>query len=209
MEQLIPPQRSRFITEDEYLQMEDSSEMKHEFRNGQIIDMAGGTEEHADLAGNLIQLFRNRFDGKPCKAYGSDLRVRVGQAADYCYPDVTVACGQLEFYRPPSRLNLLNPRLIVEVTSVSSEADDRGDKFTQYRTIESLQEYILVSSSRRQVETFYKQNDGIWAIGPTSSEPDQAIKFRSLGIEIAVGEIYAGVQIPAEPPKPTQEKPEE
>lgn len=181
--------------------MEEAAKFRHEFRKGQIIAMAGGTEEHSDIAGNLIHQFRSRFIGKPCKAHGSDLRVRVSESGEYCYPDVTVVCGSPEFHKFPSRSNLINPRLIVEVTSVSSEADDRGDKFTQYRTIESLQEYALVSSFRHQVETFYKMPDGIWAIGATITKPQDVVRFRSLEIGLTLAEIYSGVQLPPEAPK--------
>jgi len=197
MEQLIPPPQPWRMTEDEYLRMEETSPIKHEFRNGQIVDMARGTEPHSDIAGNLIQHIRNRLKGKPCKAYGSDLRVRISESGDYCYPDVTVVCGNPEFSRPDSRVSVMNPTLVVEVTSPSTEADDRGEKFSQYRSVNSLSEYVLISSVRMQVESFYKQPDGVWAIGPTLTRIDSAVRLRSLEIDLPLADIYAQVVLPA------------
>ncbi len=179
--------------------------MRHEFRGGQIIDMAGGTEEHSDIAGNLIHALRGRLKGKPCKAYGSDLRVRVSESGDYCYPDVTVVCGRPEFHRPDSRVAVVNPVLVIEVTSATSEVDDRVDKFSQYRSIKSLSEYVLVSSTRMQAECFYKQPDGVWAIGPTLTRIEDAVRLRSLEMDLPLADIYAEVVLPLVPPtKPAE-----
>jgi Uma2 family endonuclease len=199
MQQRIPQAPPRRITEDEYLHLEETARMRHEFRGGQIIDMAGGTEEHSDIAGNLIQALRNRLKGKPCKAYGSDLRVRINESGDYCYPDVTVVCGQPEFARPDSRVAVVNPTLVIEVTSATSEVDDRVDKFSQYRLISSLSEYVLVSSTRMQVESFYKQPDGVWAIGSTLTRIDNAVRLRSLEMDLPLADIYAEVVLPQLP----------
>jgi Uma2 family endonuclease len=184
------------ISEADYLRMEESAKTKHEFRGGKIVDMAGGTEPHAGIASNLIFSLKGALKGKPCKAYGSDLKVRISESGDYCYPDVSVVCGGPEFHNPQSRVAVSNPRLIIEVTSPSSEADDRGDKFTGYRAIQSLEEYMLVSQQRAQVETFYRQSDGIWAIGPTVMGMDRTVQFRSLEIDISMKEIYDDIQFP-------------
>ena len=183
--------------------MEQLAETKHEYRDGQIFDMAGGTVEHAGIASNLIRHVGNRLEGKPCKAYGSDLRVRINKSGHYCYADLTIVCGPVELARPGRRTTIVNPQIVIEVTSESTETEDRSDKFTDYRRIDSLQEYILVSQHRVRVETFYRQNDGIWAIGPFFTELNQALKFRSIDVEVSLGEIYAGIEFPKPEPTPS------
>jgi Uma2 family endonuclease len=200
MEGLIPQLTGR-MSEQEYLRMEETAKTKHEYRNGRIIDMAGGTVDHAGIGSSILAELAIRLKGKPCRAYGSDLRVRINESGHYCYPDVTVVCGPVEFAWPDRRTTIVNPKLVIEVTSPSSEADDRGDKFNDYRRVESVEEYALVSQTRAQVETFYRQGDGIWAIGPTVSGLNQSVKFRSIGVEIPLADIYAGIEIPPKPPQ--------
>jgi Uma2 family endonuclease len=196
MEQTVP--RSSYqVTEHEYLLTEEKARTRHEFRDGRIIDMAGGTLEHAGIARNMIVEITLRLKGKPCKPYGSDLAVRINAIGNYCYPDVSVVCDPPIYANPGKRTVVTNPKIVFEVTSPDSEADDRGDKFNDYRRIESLEEYILVSQQRAQVETFYRQTDGIWAIGPTSAGLDASMKLRSLPIEIPLSEIYAGISFAA------------
>jgi Uma2 family endonuclease len=155
-----------------------TAKTKHEFRDGKIIDMAGGISDHAGIAMNIGGKLRTRQKGTPCKPYGSDLRVRINDLGNYCYPDVTVACGPLEYDRPTTKTTATNPRVIIEVSSPSTAAEDRGDKFNDYRLIASLEEYLLVSQDRARVEIFYRQSDGIWAIGPAAVGLNQSVKFR-------------------------------
>jgi len=192
MEQLNPPRKSRF-TADEYLQIEEVSQTKHEFRNGQIIDMAGGTFDHALIASNMLSAITTRLKGKPCNALGSDLRVKIPGKPHYCYPDVTIVCGPPRFDPPDRKTTITNPQIVIEVSSPSTIEDDRFDKFDDYMRIDSLQEYILVAQDRMRVKSFYLQSDGIWAIGPTHAEPDASVTLRSLGISIPLTEIYAGI----------------
>jgi len=184
------------MTEDEYLRMEEAAETKHEFWNGQIIDMAGATVVHVEISTNLIRHLGNRLQGKPCKPYNSDLRVRINESGHYCYPDVTVVCGPVEYARPDRRTTIVNPQVVIEVASPSSEARDIGEKFDDYRQVPSLQEYFLVSQDRARVQSFYRQSDGVWAFGPSYTDLKQSVKFRSLGIEIPLADIYAGVELP-------------
>jgi len=179
--------------------MEEAAETRHEFWNGTIIDMAGSTTEHAAIATNLIVELGSRLKGKPCKPYGSDLRVRVDETGNYCYPDVTVICGPIEYARPDRRTVITNPQVVVEVASPSTEARDIGEKFDDYRQIPSLQEYFMVSQDRPRVQSFYRQSDGVWAFGPSYVAMNQAVKFRTLGFEIPMTEIYAGVEFPPAP----------
>jgi len=184
------------MTEDEYLRMEEEADTKHEFWNGSIIDRVGATVVHVEISTNLTRHLGNRLQGKPCKPYNSDLRVRLNESGHYCYPDVTVVCGPVEYARPDRRTTITNPQVVIEVTSPSTEARNIGEKFDDYRRIPSLQEYFLVSQDRARVQAFYRQSDGVWAFGPSYTELNQTVKFRSLGIEIPLTEIYAGMEFP-------------
>jgi Uma2 family endonuclease len=198
MEQLIP-QLSGRVTEQEYLRLEEAAKTKHEFRNGRIIDMAGGTADHALIAMNIGIALGRRLKDQACKVYGSDLRVRIDESGNYCYPDLTIVCGPVEFAWPDRQTTITNPRVVIEVTSPSSDLDDHTEKFNDYRSLPSLAEYVVVAQDRRQVETFYRQDNGVWAIGPTFTKPHEAVIFRSLAIEVPLSEVYAGIEIPAPP----------
>jgi Uma2 family endonuclease len=203
MEQAVP-QFSGRMSEQEYLRFEEAAKTKHEYRHGRIFDMAGGTADHAAIAMNTGAAITNRLGDKPCRVYGSDLRVRINESGHYCYPDLTIACGPLDFAWPDRRTTIVNPQLVIEVTSSSTEAYDRGDKFNDYRRLPSLTEYVLVSQERRQVETFHRQDDGTWVIGPTFTQPDQVVALRVLGIELPLREIYRGIEFPPQEDQPAE-----
>jgi Uma2 family endonuclease len=198
MEQLIP-QPTKRMTEQEYLRMEEAAETKHEFWHGTIIDMAGSTGEHSAIATNLTTELSNRLKGKPCRAYNSDLRVRIDEFGHYCYPDAMVVCGPLQYALANRHTTIINPQVVIEVASPSSESRDLGEKFDDYREIPSLLEYFVVSQDRVRVQSFYRQSDGVWAFGPSYVALNQAVKFRTLGCEIPLTEIYAGVEFPPAP----------
>ena len=145
----------------EYLSLEAASNVKHEFLDGQIYGMAGGTPEHAALAAALGGLLFARLQGGPCRSYGADLRVRVLATGLATYPDLTVVCGRLE--RDPDDENaVVNPTLLVEIPSPSTAQYDRGDKFEHYKRIPSLREYVVVAQDRRELEIWTKAADGTW-----------------------------------------------
>ena len=210
MEQAIPEPTRRY-TEAEYLAFEEASDTKHEFRNGQIIPfggwerdpygrivgMAGGTAEHSDIAGNVLAELKGRLKGTPCRVNNSELRVRVSRAGRYCYPDVIVTCEPRVYDPPDRRVTLVNPQVVIEVLSPSTADDDRGDKFRDYISIDSLQEYVLVAQDRPRVETFYRQPDnGVWAIGPAYEGLEATVAFRSLNATVPLADLYAGVELP-------------
>jgi Uma2 family endonuclease len=109
---------------------------------------------------------------------------------------VIVVCGEPVFDPPQPQLNLPNPRVLIEVSSASSETDDRGEKFYDYMSIDLLQEYMIVVQDKIRVDTFYRQSDGIWTIGPSATTIEASVTFRSLSVNVPVAEIYAGVQLP-------------
>ena len=197
MEQAVPPQRRYTVAE--YLAMEAMADDRHEFRDGDILDMAGATTPHVRIATNLTWRLAERLDGSGCEVLGSDQRVRSDRTR-YCYPDLTIACQPLAYDPPDGQVVLTNPRVVIEILSPATEAADRGEKFTRYRNLASLQEYLLVAQDRPQVEPFHRQADGTWAIGRIVSGLDATFAFRSLpGVGLSLAQVYAGVTFPPAP----------
>ena len=194
MEQPIP--QTRPATVDEYFRVEDGSPLRHEFRRGRIIAMAGGLESHSLIATNIGGELRSRLKGSLCRAYNSDLRVFAADYGEYAYPDVTVICGSTEFN---ARKTAMNPKVIVEVLSPSTAADDRGDKFDAYREISTFEQYLLVAQDRPYAQTFLRQPGGNWLMRPYLGI-DAVIRLESIGVDIPLAEVYAGVAFPPAPP---------
>src|SRR5712692_7135469 len=147
------------LTPEQYLEIERAAEFRNEYYNGRMYAMSGGSHPHAIVIGNLAFALRSGLGKRPCLVTTSDLRVRVAPAGLYTYPDVVVVCGEPR-YADNQIDTLLNPMLLIEMLSPSTEAYDRGFKSAQYRTIESLQEYALVSQAEPRVEVFRRQDGG-------------------------------------------------
>lgn len=183
-------------TVEQYLRLERDSALKHEFRDGQIIDMAGGSAEHSLIIANLIGELRARLKGSPCRVYDSNLRVRIAKKLRYAYPDASVICGEAQFDPVDSaRTTVTNPRVVIEVLSPATELYDRGEKFRRYLELESLEEYVLVAQDEARVETLFRQSDGTWLFA-TANGRDAAARLRSLRIDLPLAEVYAGVDFP-------------
>ena len=187
--------RVRF-TERDYLEREHASETKHEFINGEIVAMAGGSPAHAQIAAKVIGALIQRLRGGPCNVFTSDLRVNVADTGLYTYPDVTVICGPTEL-RPGDSTTVLNPTLLVEVLSAATELHDRGAKWAHYRHIASLREYLLVSQDSHHVEHFRRVETG-WLL--TEYDAGAVLPLPALGIEVPVAEIYQGVELVVDRP---------
>lgn len=184
------------ITSEEYLRRERDAPVKHEYYHGEVFAMAGGTPEHALIISNVTGELRNRLKGKPCRVYSSDLRVRIPRTTLYTYPDITVIYGVLQFDPlDAEKQTVVNPTVIVEVLSPSTESWDRGGKFQSYRQVDSLREYVLVSSNRPTVEAFVRQPDNTWNLSPADGRETVAA-IKSLGIELPLSEVYDGVEFP-------------
>lgn len=181
----------------EYVARELTSEVKHEFLDGQIWAMAGGILEHAQLAANVIGELRSRLGGQPCKVFSADARIRVAATGLATYPDVVVICGTIE--RDPDDANTAtNPTVIVEVLSDSTEAYDRGDKFAHYRQLPSLRAYVLVSQHERRIEVFRRNADESWTL--EDARPGGEARIPDL-CAVAVAAVYADVDLPAARPR--------
>lgn len=182
------------ITPPTYLEMERQSKVKHEYFAGRMYAMSGASYEHNQIASNLVRLIGNQLEDQECDVIQSDLRVQVSSTGLYTYPDVVVICGEPRF--ADSHMDtLLNPIFIAEVLSSSTEAYDRGEKFSHYRTLESLTDYLLVSQNRQRIELYTRQPDGEWRYRVIESE-NASLKVESLGIHLYLADVYRRVNIP-------------
>jgi Uma2 family endonuclease len=184
------------MSEDEYLAFERESEFKHQFFDGEIYAMSGASPEHNLIVGNTLATLHSQRRGKPCKVYPSDMKVHTPSTGSYAYPDVTVVCGEDRFDEDKGDV-LLNPTVIVEVLSPSTEAFDRGMKFQRYREIESLQEYILIAQDKPHVERFLRQENGLWQFSDARGL-DASLDLPSIGCKLALAEVYEQVDFDAE-----------
>lgn len=176
-------------TFDDYLEIEEDSGVKHEFVNGQILAMSGGTPNHAGITTNVSRLIGNSLEGRPCRVFSPDLRIRVLTTGIGTYADVAVICGKIELDpADPKKHTALNPRLLVEVLSPSTEDYDRGDKLGHYKLIPSLAEVVLVAHDRREVEVVRREEDGSWS--RHISRDGETVRLESVGCDLPVAEIY-------------------
>jgi Uma2 family endonuclease len=176
------------LTPEEYLKIERKAEFKSEYFKGEMFAMAGAKRNHNKITTNLSGLVWQHLKGKNCESYSNDMRVFVPKSGLYTYPDVVVVCGEPKFQDNVFD-TLLNPTLLIEVLSESTEGYDRGKKFQHYRSIESLQEYILVSQDEARIEKYVKSGDGFWVLSDAVGM-DAEIKFDSIDCIIALGEVY-------------------
>lgn len=197
----LPAGKPRWTVE-QYLDMERLAEERHEFHDGEVLAMAGGTVKHALVVTNTSGEIRNALKGKPCRAYGSELKITLRETNSFVYPDVSVICGEpIPDARDRNAESASNPKLIVEVLSPSTERYDRTKKFELYRTLETLEEYLLIGVEEPRVDAFFRQADGTWAFDSWSGV-EATITLRSLGLSIPASEIYAGVKFDPPPPPP-------
>jgi len=171
--------------------MERAAQFKSEYLGGEIVAMSGASRPHNLIAGNLFAELRQHLRGKGCETYVSDMRVQVSRTGLYTYPDVVAACPPIRF-EDAEVDTLLNPVVIAEVLSPSTEAYDRGEKFHQYRQLESLREYILVAQDKTRVERFVRQGD-LWVLSEVTGL-DAILSIETLGCNVRLADIYEGVE---------------
>jgi Uma2 family endonuclease len=182
----MPSVQNKFVSPQEYLELERKAEFKSEYRHGLIVPMAGASVEHITISDNFTRHLGNQLEGQPCHAYSSDLKVRTGKA--YSYPDITVVCGKLRFEDIESDV-LLNPTLIVEILSPSTEMYDRGQKFAEYRELESFGEYLLTSQTQLFIEHYIKQADGSWKFLEHKGL-DKSVRLETINCALTLQDIY-------------------
>ncbi len=178
----------------EYLEIETLSDIKHEYRDGYIYAMAGGSYEHNVIGGNTIKALGNALSNKEgdCKTLTSDMKVYIESINEAVFPDVSVLCDEPEFPRG-TRSAITNPSLIIEVLSDSTEAYDRGSKFHKYRQLPSFKEYVLIAQHEPKVEAFYRHDASFWRIS-TAIGLESSIHLYSIDCDIALKDIYAFLQ---------------
>jgi Uma2 family endonuclease len=186
------------LTPEQYLAAERAAEFKHEYYNGQMYARPGGSFQHCLIAGNILGALHTELKTRPCGIGSSDLRLRVSPDGLYTYADVLAINGDPRF-ADDEQDTLLNPALIVEVLSPSTEAYDRGFKSAQYRTVESLEEYALVSQSEPRVEVFHRQPGGHWLLSEAVGL-EAVCHFESLDCAVPLSEIYAMVSFSPDDP---------
>jgi Uma2 family endonuclease len=186
----------RLVTPAEYLVQERRALDKHEYHQGAIIPMTGASRRHNLIAGNIYATLHAQLRRRLCEVYISDMRVRIPATDRYTYPDVAVVCGR-PYFEDAEVDTLLNPTVLVEVLSTSTESYDRGEKFQAYRTLDSLADYVLVAQDQVLVEHFVRQSDGFWLFSERR-ELHQLLPIPAIGCEIAVADIYERVQFDPE-----------
>jgi Uma2 family endonuclease len=179
------------LTAEQYLEIERKAEFKSEFFNGEMFAMSGGTPDHSRLAARWISLIDRHLLDKECSVYTSDLRLLVEEARLYTYPDASVVCGALQLAPHQSDV-FVNPVLLVEVLSPSTEQYDRGPKVKLYRTIRSLRECLLISQTSPEIELYRRENDENWSI-LTAKGLDSVLELTSIGYRLALRDLYRGI----------------
>lgn len=189
-------QRRSRLTPEEYLAIERAADHRSEYFAGEMFAMAGASETHVTIAANTLALLVVQLKGRPCKAYGSEMRLKVSATGLYAYPDLMVVCGPLLF-DDERRDTLLNPTVLIEVLSDSTEAYDRGRKFGHYRTIESLSDYLLIAQDQPRIEHFARQPDGSWLYTPHDGLNQEAA-ISSIGCRLPLADVYDKVEFARE-----------
>jgi Uma2 family endonuclease len=183
-----------YLTPEEYLSTERKAEYKSEYSDGEMYAMSGASREHNRITVNLVRVVGNQLRGSSCEPFSADMRVRIPYPHSYVYPDLVVTCGKADFEDEELDV-LLNPVLVVEVLSSSTEKYDRGVKFSLYRRIESLREYVLVSQDMPHVERFVKRDEG-WVLMDAEGL-EATIRLESISCELSLAEVYDRVTFPA------------
>ena len=184
-------QSKTFLTPEQYLEVERKAEFKSEYYQGEMFAMAGAREAHGLIIFNAVAELRQQLRHRPCKGYSNEMRVRVTPVGLYTYPDVVIVCGEPKFL-DETRDNLLNPTVIIEVLSKSTEAYDRGQKFELYGSLESLAEYLLISSLEVSAELFRRQPDGTWNYSSKAGLED-SIDLKSVDCHLLLADLYEKV----------------
>lgn len=183
---------ARRMTLAEYLALEAGGEVRYEFLNGEVFAMAGGSPEHAAIAGNVIGHLRGVLRDRPCQVFTSDAKVAIEATGLFTYPDVTIVCGEVQRSKKVDAA-IVNPVLLVEVTSDSTEDWDRGGKFAHYRQISSLREYLVISQTERFIEHHVRRDDGSWIL--TDVRGEASIALASVPGALPLDEVYLKIEL--------------
>jgi Uma2 family endonuclease len=186
---MIASPQNFYLTPEEYLEMEATSDLKHEYIAGEIYAMAGATDAHVTIAGNIFAMLLAHLRGSGCRVYISDMKVRIEEKNRFYYPDVMVTC---EAEDRENNTYKQFPCLIIEVLSDSTEAFDRGDKFADYQSLSSLQEYVLINTKRPRIECFRRTNEELWLLQSYDLQNKQ-FELTSVKFTGHINEVYEEV----------------
>lgn len=184
---------TKTYTPDEYLALEVEAETRNEYRNGEIIQMAGGTPTHNEIAGDFIFLLKGALKGQPYSIFIADQRLWIPDRNIYTYPDVMIVPKPVEL-QSGRKDTVTNPILVAEVLSNSTEAYDRGDKFAAYRTIATFQEYLLIDQTQMHLEQYVKQSANQWLFTEYNGL-EARVSISTAGVEITLAELYENVEL--------------
>lgn len=188
------PQAKTRMTSEEYLTFERNSEIRHEYFDGEIFAMVGASKNHILISANITAELVTKFaaGNSTCRVLPNDMRVKIPNDSGYAYPDIAITCGDIEFERNGFD-TLLNPVVIIEILSKSTEAFDRGDKFAYYRLIPSLQEYILISQKKYRIERFLRKDAGTWSMF-LYENMTQKMTIESADCEVSLSAVYRWIE---------------
>jgi len=189
---MLVQSKEKFYTPDEYRELEETAEFRNEYRDGEIVQMSGGSINHSRIIRNLSRVLGNLLEGQPYELFHNDLRLWIPRYRRGTYPDVMVIEGEPVFNEGRSD-EILNPMLIVEVLSKSTNNFDKEDKFRFYRSIPELREYVLVSQYEFLVEQYIKTDSNEWLFREYEGET-ATVSFASVGVQMSMSEIYSGSQ---------------
>jgi Uma2 family endonuclease len=185
------------LTPDEYLQLEVESAVKHEYVDGDVYARDGATDAHVTVSGNLAVLLRSHVRGTNCRVYIADMKARIEARNCFYYPDVMVTCDARDLETSTFKRF---PKLIVEVLSDSTEAFDRGDKFTDYQALDTLEEYVIINTRHQRVECFRRTPDNLWLLQTYTAESEN-FELQSLEFTDTIAALYEDVELEPTPPR--------
>lgn len=181
----------QYITPEQYLESERLALEKHEFYLGEIFAMSGASFRHNQIFKNTYGNLFNKLKGKPCQPYGSDLRIHIPNNSLYTYPDISIICGKPEM-TDTVKDTITNPSVIIEILSKSTYDYDKGQKFTLYRDIDSLREYILIDSMSIRVEHYFKNEDSSWTLKDYRTIDDK-LNIETISFDLLLSDVYVDV----------------
>jgi Uma2 family endonuclease len=190
------PQREPRYTVEEYFELESKSELRHEYIDGEIVALAGASKEHVNITMRTLETLFPQLRRGNCRAFSSDLAVRISDIR-YVYPDLSLVCGEARYQDQQGVDVLTNPILVIEILSPTTEIKDRVDKFAAYRTISSLQEYVLISQDKPLIERYLRQPNDEW-LYTGARGLEAALELRSVGCVLALADVYADVEFAGE-----------
>lgn len=179
------------MTLEEYLEFDNNSEGRFEYHDGYVVEMSGVSAEHGDIEANLMTLLKNQTASRNCKINPANVRIKVPKLSTYRYADVSALCGNRIVEQFAGLDVLVNPSLTIEILSPSTISYDRGEKFTEYKSIESFEEYLLVSQDKKFVTLYTKHNQKFWF--QSEYVEGETLKLESIGCELNIDEIYEGI----------------